>query len=69
MLKFLAIITTCLFVCHAQLSVTTASGERALKGPFKSGELIFEDNFREFNLDIWEHDATLAGGGNGEFQW
>jgi hypothetical protein len=32
-------------------------------------KLIFEDNFDKFNLTTWEHELTLAGGGNWEFQW
>jgi beta-glucanase (GH16 family) len=33
------------------------------------GDVIFEDNFDTFNFDTWEHENTLAGGGNWEFQW
>ena len=49
-------------------SVTTASG---LKAPSTicSGDLIFEDNFNDFDLQTWEHEMTLGGGGNWEFQW
>ncbi|XP_055606662.1 beta-1,3-glucan-binding protein-like [Uranotaenia lowii] len=49
-------------------SLTTASGSKALPGPYCSGDLIFEDNFNEFNLETWEHERTLGGGGNWEFQ-
>ena len=31
--------------------------------------LIFEDNFDKFNMSRWEHELTLAGGGNWEFEW
>jgi beta-glucanase (GH16 family) len=31
--------------------------------------LIFEDNFDTLNLKTWEHELTLGGGGNWEFQW
>ena len=31
--------------------------------------LIFEDNFDELNLKNWEHELTLGGGGNWEFEW
>eukprot|EP00457_Paulinella_chromatophora_P008884 gb/GEZN01008933.1/.p1 GENE.gb/GEZN01008933.1/~~gb/GEZN01008933.1/.p1 ORF type:complete len:347 (-),score=20.10 gb/GEZN01008933.1/:290-1330(-) len=31
--------------------------------------LVFEDNFDEFNLSVWDHKITLSGGGNWEFQW
>ncbi|XP_053681606.1 beta-1,3-glucan-binding protein-like [Sabethes cyaneus] len=50
-------------------SVTTASGIKARAGPYCSGELIFEDNFDFLDLETWEHESTLAGGGNWEFQW
>ena len=32
-------------------------------------QLIFEDTFEELDMDIWEHDITMAGGGNWEFQY
>lgn len=44
-------------------SETTASGRYAPTGTICSGDLIFEDNFDEFNLRKWEHEKTLAGGG------
>lgn len=31
--------------------------------------LIFEDTFEELDLDIWEHDITMAGGGNWWVVW
>jgi beta-glucanase (GH16 family) len=31
--------------------------------------LIFEDNFDFFDFKKWEHENTLGGGGNWEFQW
>lgn len=34
-----------------------------------SGDLIFEDNFDYFDFKKWEHENTLGGGGNWEFQW
>ncbi|XP_037087444.1 beta-1,3-glucan-binding protein-like [Pollicipes pollicipes] len=34
----------------------------------ESGELIFEDNFDELNLETWQHELTLRGGGNWEFE-
>lgn len=44
-------------------SVTTASGTHAPKGPYHSGQLIFEDHFNSFNLDVWKHEISLGGGG------
>lgn len=32
-------------------------------------KLVFEDNFDKLNFDVWEHEQTLGGGGNWEFQW
>ncbi|XP_018331866.1 beta-1,3-glucan-binding protein-like [Agrilus planipennis] len=34
-----------------------------------SGDVVFEDNFDTFQLSKWEHEVTLSGGGNWEFQW
>ncbi len=31
--------------------------------------LIFEDDFNQFDLSVWEHEITLGGGGNWEFQY
>lgn len=30
--------------------------------------LVFEDNFKDFDLSVWKHDITMAGGGNWEFE-
>ncbi|EDS39793.1 gram-negative bacteria binding protein [Culex quinquefasciatus] len=50
-------------------SLTTASGSRAPSGPYCPGDLIFEDTFDSFDLDTWQHENTLAGNTNWEFQW
>ena len=65
----LLLISFSIVSCHGQVSVTTASGTRAPKGPFRPGELIFEDNFNELDHENWQHESTLGGGGNQEFQW
>ncbi|XP_046397638.1 beta-1,3-glucan-binding protein-like isoform X5 [Ischnura elegans] len=44
-------------------SVTTVNGTPACKG-----RLIFEENFKEFDLRKWQHEITLSGGRNWEFQ-
>jgi hypothetical protein len=49
-------------------SVTTASGTKAPK-EFCSNDLIFHEEFDKLDLTTWEHENTLAGGGNWEFQW
>eukprot|EP01083_Nonionella_stella_P050251 133717_1 len=33
------------------------------------GKLIFNEEFNEFNLSRWQHEITLSGGGNWEFQY
>ena len=33
------------------------------------GELVFVENWDTFNMDIWEHEITMGGGGNWEFQF
>ncbi|MDK2413416.1 hypothetical protein QHH03_30465, partial [Aphanizomenon sp. 202] len=30
--------------------------------------MIFEDNFDYLDNDVWEHELTMSGGGNWEFQ-
>ncbi|XP_062507119.1 beta-1,3-glucan-binding protein-like [Corticium candelabrum] len=32
------------------------------------GELLFEENFDVFDLSVWQHELTMSGGGNWEFQ-
>lgn len=43
-------------------SVTTVSGTHA-PATVCSGALIFADDFEEFDLEKWQHENTLAGGG------
>jgi len=31
--------------------------------------IVFEDDFNSFNLSVWQHELTLGGGGNWEFEW
>uniref|UniRef100_A0A7G3ACI8 Putative beta-13-glucan-binding protein-like isoform x4 n=1 Tax=Lutzomyia longipalpis TaxID=7200 RepID=A0A7G3ACI8_LUTLO len=50
-------------------SQTIVSGTHAPQGDLCTGQLIFEDNFNDFNFAKWQHETTLAGGGNWEFQW
>lgn len=51
----------------ADLSVTT-SVQNGVRKSHESGELIFEDNFDTLDFDKWEHEITMSGGGNWEFQ-
>lgn len=50
-------------------SQTTVSGTHAPTGTICSGDLIFEDNFDRLDFQKWQHESTLGGGGNWEFQW
>lgn len=31
--------------------------------------LVFEDNFDDFDVSRWKHEITMSAGGNWEFQW
>ena len=48
-------------------SITT-SLQNGVRKFHESGELIFEDNFDILDFDKWEHEITMGGGGNWEFQ-
>ncbi|XP_022117149.2 beta-1,3-glucan-binding protein [Pieris rapae] len=49
-------------------SITTVSGSHAPQ-TVCSGDMIFADDFVEFDLEKWQHENTLSGGGNWEFQY
>lgn len=51
------------------VSQTTVSGSAAPTGTICSGDLIFEDTFDTLDHKKWQHENTLGGGGNWEFQW
>ncbi|XP_039447616.1 beta-1,3-glucan-binding protein-like [Culex pipiens pallens] len=65
----IAVLNNVQAACRNPSSPTTASGWKAPKGPFCSGQLIFEDNFNRLDRAVWEHENSLGGGGNNEFQW
>jgi len=46
------------------VSVSTSS----LGGTYAPGDIMFEDNFDTLNLATWQHEITMSGGGNWEFQ-
>lgn len=52
------------------VSVTEASGTH-YTAPAKlcPGDLIFEDQFDTFDVTKWQHEITLTGGGNYEFEY
>ncbi|XP_050515647.1 beta-1,3-glucan-binding protein-like isoform X1 [Diabrotica virgifera virgifera] len=50
------------------IPLTTVSGSHAPKAVC-SGDLIFKDDFNTLDMKTWQHENTLGGGGNWEFQW
>ncbi|XP_041976668.1 beta-1,3-glucan-binding protein-like [Aricia agestis] len=64
-IKFLTLLA---YTSACNISETKVSGSRAPKSVC-SGDLVFEDNFDEFDFDVWQHEITLSGGGNWEFQY
>jgi len=46
------------------VSISTSSFGKT----YAPGDLIFEDNFDRFDLSVWQHEITMSGGGNWEFQ-
>lgn len=71
-MKFISIIVL-FFCCVCQQyslagkwcirSITSVSGTYAPTDIICSGDLIFEENFNDFNFNIWQHENTLGGGG------
>jgi len=49
-------------VCSAGVLLCLLLGQAA------GQNLIFEDEFDELDFDVWQHERTLSGGGNWEFQ-
>lgn len=37
-------------------------------GAFAQNNLVFSDDFNDFDLSVWEHELTMGGGGNWEFE-
>lgn len=48
--------------------MTRVSGSHA-PSEICSRKLIFSENFDKLDESKWQHERTLGGGGNGEFQW
>lgn len=42
---------------------TTVSGTKAPTGRICKGQLLLNENFVEFDRDLWKHEVTLGGGG------
>jgi beta-glucanase (GH16 family) len=71
-LFYLSLLLGVFHQCRSQCatpSPTTASGTHAPTGEICSGDLIFEDEFDELDMQKWNHESTLGGGGNWEFEW
>nr|CAD7573933.1 unnamed protein product [Timema californicum] len=49
------------FQCTESVTVTT-------KSPVCSGQLLFQDDFNNLNLESWQHEITASGGRHSEFQ-
>ncbi|CBY23653.1 unnamed protein product [Oikopleura dioica] len=71
--------TTTIYSSTSQSHTTSGSGGDGTGGPISGGpdcsnviaapgELVFEENWEYLNMDIWEHEMTMGGGGNWEFQ-
>ncbi|CAH0546479.1 unnamed protein product [Brassicogethes aeneus] len=57
-----------IYVNSCGQTATKVGGPQAPK-QVCAGQLIFEDNFDSLNLNKWQHEVTLGGGGNWEFQY
>jgi len=72
MLGFKTVLTLGLFgLTLAQTSnkkSVTTSTFGGQKRTHAAGELIFEDNFDTLDHELWQHEITMAGGGNWEFE-
>jgi beta-glucanase (GH16 family) len=72
-MKLLLTLTAILAVAHGVptskwadadgMSVTTVNKRQA-----RAGELIFDENFDTLDFSVWQHERTMSGGGNWEFQ-
>ncbi|XP_018330842.1 beta-1,3-glucan-binding protein-like [Agrilus planipennis] len=71
MLKFTVLLCGC-FVAYVYgdclSSITKVGGEKA-PSTVCSGDLVFQDEFDFLDFTKWQHENTLTGGGNWEFEW
>lgn len=44
-------------------SVTTVSGPYAPTGQICQQQLVFNENFNSFDMNLWRHEVTMNGGG------
>jgi len=63
--------STLLMACLAlfSLRVSSADVNRPKPAEYSNEKVIFEDDFEEFDLEKWQHELTMGGGGNWEFQY
>jgi len=56
--------------CLALFSLHTSAADvnRPKPKEYSNEKVIFEDDFKEFDLEKWQHEITMGGGGNWEFQ-
>ena len=57
-----------MFVIHETHSDSSSQSADS-NGDSKFGDLIFEENFDTLNFSRWQHEITMSGGGNNEFQY
>jgi len=50
------------------LRVSSADVNRPQPKDYSNEKVVFEDDFDEFDLEKWQHEITMGGGGNWEFQ-
>ena len=60
---------TLLLVANLAIASTVTVSYTDMKLDPPSMILALEDNFDDFNLSLWKHEITLAGGGNWEFEY
>ena len=58
-------LASCAAVALASVAVHAADPSPSYR---PRDRLLFSDEFDELNLEVWEHELTLGGGGNWEFQ-
>lgn len=46
-----------------QYTPTTVSGTKAPNGRICKGQLLLNEQFKDFDRDLWKHELTLGGGG------
>jgi len=63
MVRLFHIATVLAVIVGAVYGQTTVNGKPAVPG-----SLIFEDNFDKLDHTVWQHEKTMSGGGNWEFQ-